>query len=111
MAQKRLDRYSGATERIRSAERARYHYRRHRDDLIQFLGGKCERCGITDFRVLQVDHVNGGGHREIVERLRGKYWKDYHDLIRADRSRYQLLCANCNWIKRHENNECYRGKL
>src|ERR1019366_8045405 len=31
---------------------------------IAALGGKCARCGITDPRVLQIDHVSGGGSQE-----------------------------------------------
>src|SRR5271157_4917708 len=35
-----------------------------RQDVILIFGGKCIRCGFTDWRALQVDHINGGGTRE-----------------------------------------------
>lgn len=50
-----------------------------------------------------MDHVDGGGTQEI-KRL------GYHRMLRrilAGASGYQLLCANCNWIKRHENRETF----
>ena len=58
--------------------------------------------GCTDIRCLQIDHVNGGGVREAkalsyTVRLR-RYLNDISGA-------YQLLCANCNWIKRSMNNE------
>ena len=79
-----------------------------RKKVLDFLGGKCVRCGFTDIRALQVDHIHGGGRTEIK-----KYNREYvlyllkqiessHDDFRK---KYQLLCANCNWIKKSENNE------
>ena len=36
-------------------------------ELIAIMGGKCVRCGYSDPRALQVDHVNGEGtkHRKL----------------------------------------------
>lgn len=80
--------------------------RKKRDEVIELLGGKCVYCGIIDFRVLQVDHINGGGS---AERKSGAYraGHSYHVInsIKNDEKKYQLLCANCNWIKRYENKE------
>jgi NADPH-dependent 7-cyano-7-deazaguanine reductase QueF len=70
--------------------------------VFEKLGNKCVRCGITDIRVLQIDHVNGHGNKEHKE------LKDYGFMLKvlADtEGNYQLLCANCNWIKRYENKE------
>jgi hypothetical protein len=78
------------------------YYQKRRQKLIEHLGGKCVRCGFSDARALQVDHVHGGG---VVE-LRQKTWQTHHKDILADTTgKYQVLCANCNWIKRHEQNE------
>lgn len=69
------------------------------------LGGKCCRCGFADRRALQIDHVNGGGKSELLKYGGGSstYLKK---VLSAPAGIYQLLCANCNWIKRWENNEC-----
>lgn len=74
---------------------------RIRVQALMLLGGKCNRCENNDMRVLQIDHVNGGGTKEN---------KKIHSRGVAMRvmklpSEYQVLCANCNWIKRWENNE------
>ena len=78
---------------------------RKRRELIDLLGGKCERCGFDDIRALQVDHVNGGGasHRRddpTVVSVGGLY-----KAVVDNPDDFAVLCANCNWIKRAENEE------
>jgi len=78
--------------------------------LIKLLGGKCVRCGESDWRCLQIDHINGHGIDEFKIFGRGwKYTKHIFAQIQLGSKVYQLLCANCNWIKRYENNESGRG--
>lgn len=75
-------------------------YRQQRDVVLTLLGGKCVRCGFDDFRALQIDHVKGNGCKHPIS--------DYKLAVRILRvipAAYQILCANCNWIKRAENNE------
>lgn len=70
---------------------------------LALLGNECQHCGFKDPRALQIDHVNGGGNREHKEI---KNTRKFYDKVLADTSgTYQLLCANCNWIKRHERKE------
>ena len=80
---------------------------RLRAAVIAILGGKCAICGWTDIRALQVDHINGGGRKE--ERELGSNMAIYRKILTMENpfSEYQLLCANHNWIKRHENRECF----
>ena len=79
--------------------------RRRRTEAIAALGGKCIRCGFDDYRALQIDHVNGGG-REKLSKLNGLgYMNQVIQSVLNGESQFQLLCANCNWIKRAENNE------
>ena len=55
--------------------------------------------GCTDIRCLQVDHVHGGGRKERTKP--GFYTGKIYLLVLDDEGgKYQLLCANCNWIKR-----------
>ena len=72
-----------------------------RDALKDILGKVCVKCGFDDIRALQIDHIFGGGTKEF----RGKTAHGKLKLIKASPERYQLLCANCNWIKRYENGE------
>ena len=76
--------------------------RNMRTKAIEVLGGKCEDCSFCDPRALQIDHVNGDGAEERRTSDRGTVVKN---IANGETEGYQLLCANCNWIKRHENNE------
>ena len=86
-------------------QRGKEFYWKYRNAIKQFLGGQCLRCGITDVRVLQVDHVNGDGWAERKVRFFGTNQKKAFEKIQREREKYQLLCSNCNWIKRFENQE------
>ena len=78
--------------------------RRLRREVLDAYGGKCVRCGFSDERALQIDHVDGGGcqHRkQFGGQVSFMYW-----LRRVGFPKnFQILCANCNWIKRAENRE------
>ena len=71
------------------------------------MGGKCVMCGFADFRALQIDHVNGDGHIETKNKINNgdKYLDRVVASFIKKEGRYQLLCANCNWIKRFNNKE------
>lgn len=87
-----------------SRKSTRSYNRKKRAEIIDFLGGECVRCGFDDWRALQVDHVNGDGH--IHRKQDGTtFTSKLFRTIVEDPKRFQLLCANCNWIKRYENNE------
>ena len=99
-------------ERIKESQKkcSRVRNRRIRKAVIETLGGKCIRCGIIDIRVLQIDHISGGGSKERKERGFGQQFHSYviQSFLKGE-NKYQLLCANCNWIKRVENQEA-RGQ-
>ena len=89
--------------------RSRGNEKRYRDNIrknaLQAYGGKCVRCNFNDWRALQIDHINGGGAKERRDSKIGAY-KFYKQITEnVDLDKYQILCANCNWIKKHENNE------
>ena len=65
------------------------------------LGMKCSKCGYDDIMALQIDHKFGGGTKE-----RRKFsYPMYYLYILRNLENYQVLCANCNMIKRVENGE------
>ncbi len=87
-----------------------HEYRRKlRAKTLEVMGNKCVKCGFDDARALQIDHVKGGGHKERKEQRFLGGGKTYHleviASVESGEGKYQLLCANCNWIKRSENNE------
>jgi hypothetical protein len=82
-------------------ERSRRIAQELRRDALAALGNKCARCGITDVRVLQIDHPRGGGHKEF--RKIGSHGV-YRSAIKNPK-KYQALCANCNIVKACEKAE------
>lgn len=78
-----------------------------RNITLEALGGKCVRCGFNDPRALQIDHINGGGSKERkkIKPSASGFNKIVLKSFLAGENKYQLLCANCNWIKRVENKE------
>ncbi len=79
-----------------------------RKELMTKLGGEqCIKCGFNDYRALQFDHIEGGGTKQRREMV--NVWPILKH-IENNLSEYQVLCANCNWIKRLENNECARTR-
>ncbi len=83
-----------------------------REEIIILLGGKCSNpnClvpnGCRDIRCLQIDHI----HRKIYKGSHADemYYRHVLEEIKAGSKDYQLLCANCNWIKRVENHEIFK---
>jgi len=74
-----------------------------KEKIVNAFGGKCAKCGFTDIRALQIDHINGNG---INDRKKFKNYSFYKYVLKNTHSgEYQLLCANCNWIKRYEKKE------
>jgi len=76
-----------------------------RISIMEILGLMCCKCGYTDLRALQIDHINGNGHEERRKRGTESYYRFMLNKVIAGSKEYQVLRANCNWIKRLENNE------
>jgi predicted metal-binding protein len=86
------------------------YYERLKTAAFTKLGNRCNNpecrwlnadgtLGCTDRDALQIDHVLGGGVQEH-RALKHNHSK-FHRMVIADTvGKYQLLCANCNWIKR-----------
>lgn len=72
-----------------------------RQKVVTHLGGKCAWCDFYDPRALCIDHIFGEGN---LERKSGKNWYSlYREILSGDRDwEFQVLCANCNSIKRHK---------
>lgn len=83
--------------------RTRANAKVRRDKVLDVLGRECVRCGFDDGRALQIDHINGGGCAEFEEF--GRNTLKYYAHILENIDDYQMLCANCNQIKKFENDE------
>jgi 5-methylcytosine-specific restriction endonuclease McrA len=85
------------------------YYDKCRRFIVEFFGGCCAHCGFTDFRALQMDHIERRGEKEIRLGLAERYLL-IRDNPEQARQRFQLLCANCNSIKRFEKKEYANGR-
>lgn len=102
--------YDGRQNWCRNCSRrnGRLHHRIQLKDLkakaYKLLGNRCVRCGFADMRALQIDHVIAV--KRNSKRKTG--WTGvnlYRDIVAGKGGPYQILCANCNWIKRAEKSE------
>lgn len=106
-------------EKITKDSYNRYHQKRAM--VIDYLGGRCSSpdCkwvnddgtpGCTDRLCLQVDHVKGDGRKRRKAGENGSIL--YLVVLKTvPGEEYQLLCANCNWIKRHINKEVPKSRF
>ena len=95
-------------------------YIKTRNEVIQALGGKCvnpynlfphpDWC--NDSACLQVDHVHGGGRKEVKKFPNSlSFYKYVLEQVKLGSKEYQLLCGNCNLIKREKNREFRKKSL
>lgn len=103
-----------ANHRMQELDKSKRCRRKYRQAAMQKLGNKCANpaCqwlnpdgfrGCTDIRCLQIDHVLGGGNQERKKGLISHAL--YKDVLADETGKYQALCANCNWIKKHTHHE------
>lgn len=73
--------------------------------MIDLLGGlSVLSVASTIPALLQFDHIHGDGKKDITNNRHG-YVTSVLKSVMANEDKFQLLCANCNWIKRAENHE------
>jgi len=83
---------------------ARWRSRNRRKEIIELLGSQCAECGITDERVLHVEHIIPRSQIGGAKKTTNVLWKDIKD-GREDLINLQLLCANCHEIKSRKEAE------
>jgi|SRR5690242_19257469 len=93
--------------RDKKAAYAKEYNQRNRRILLQELGnGKCAWCGYSDFRALEIDHVNGDGAEDRKKHnFHAPFTVKQMKRVLENKERFQILCCNCNRIKRYENKE------
>ena len=112
-----LNKYSKNYHKDHKEYRNKYqreYFRFLRVKVIEKYGSKCANPYnlnhgdfLNDIRCLHIDHINSNGAQERKEIRLSVYLKK----VLADKEgNYQLLCANCNFIKKHINNEVSHKK-
>lgn len=92
----------------KEALRQTAHSKKWKTAVFERLGNKCKHCGFVDARALQLDHIFGGGRKLTKTVMKTRSYGYYYRMLAlsADLEKHiQILCANCNWIKRYTNNE------
>jgi len=108
----RMRKYMARPEQIEKRKnRSEKYFIKQREKIHAILGHSCITCGFSDKRALQIDHINGGGSKERQSFGAYQYYKYVLSLPEAElKSKYQILCANCNAIKKVVNREKGSGK-
>ena len=81
--------------------------------LTHYGNGRCAcvRCGFDDMRALSIDHISGNGNKQRQEIKSKTSGSLYSWLIKGKFPvGFQTLCMNCQFIKRFERNENYKGR-
>ena len=82
----------------------RQKHQKTRNEILDILGRICKKCGFSDERALHIDHVCGGGSKQR-KKYGGATFENILSELKEGSSEYQVLCANCNAIKRVEERE------
>jgi 5-methylcytosine-specific restriction endonuclease McrA len=93
--------------RPQKRDKKKSYHRYYKEKAYKALGGKCVRCGFSDERGLEIDHINNDGYIDRINGKRSNY-KEYQYIANNPekaKERLQLLCANCNRIKMWEERE------
>lgn len=93
-------------EAIRAENQARHLNVKNK--ILDHYGNECVHCGYSDFRALQLDHINNNGNveRKAVSKDGQRFsgWKFYDWVIKQGYPEgYQILCANCNTLKQYSS--------
>jgi len=103
-------------EVLYQARARRYH--RWKIAALKMYGGenpKCKWCGMDKYECLQIDHIKDDGFidRKIAKKEIGGGENFYRWLLSKpyQPDRYQVLCANCNVIKRLRGHISYQKGL
>ncbi len=68
--------------------------RARRKQCVEYLGGKCEICGLADNPISYDFHHNDPNEKDFA--LSGKALKYSWDRLKAELDKCQLLCAICH---------------
>jgi len=76
----------------------RRKYEKNRIKVLDLLGGSCEKCGISDYDVLQIDHIEPI-NKSCKQRTCNT--KIFRRLVSGllELKNLQILCANCHMKK------------
>jgi len=78
-------------------------YPRLKNNVFNLFGNACNSCGINDPDILCIDHIDHVGKNR--KRITYPLYRWILNHPTESKTKFQLLCRNCNWKKRIINNE------
>lgn len=83
---------------------------RLRESAFALLGDRCRCCGKMDRicergHFCQIDHINNNGNQHR-KRLKGYVSRLYREILSNGTDGFQLLCPDCNWLKKINRGIC-----
>ena len=69
-----------------------------KSQIFDLLGRECANCELDDMRVLEIDHINGGGRQARKNTGSLNYYTKILREIEDGSDNYRVLCKNCNWL-------------
>lgn len=100
------------SHKVQCNARRRKFYLALKTEVLTYYGNgqfACVVCGENRLPCLSIDHINGGGLKHcrslgVSPGVQFYIWLKKQDYPEG----YQTLCMNCQFMKRHKNNECKR---
>lgn len=86
----------------KNLEKLRMKHWEAKAQVIRLLGGKCVSCGVTDIRILQVNHKTRESHVPWDKRSATKFFK-WIVKGKLPLGSYDLRCANCNILFEYDS--------
>jgi hypothetical protein len=114
IARKSLQVLCGNCNLIRRFEHERFGFKInsetkvYKDKIFQIFDNRCSKCGFNNISCLTLDHRKGEGRKERKSRFGGYYirfYKYYSEHPEEAKQNLELLCFNCNLVKKHLNGE------
>ncbi len=85
------------------------HYNARQATIDAYGGPVCQLCGEEEYRLLQIDHINGGGTKHLKEIGQGSLCR--HLAKEGYPDGYRVLCCTCNKRAHAESSGKARHKL
>lgn len=93
----------------KNREQARIDRKNLKIEVLSYYSDGSLRCACGESRLpcLSIDHINGGGNKQREELFSGRSGGALYRWLKQQGYPlgYQVLCMNCQWIKRSENDE------
>jgi len=76
---------------------AKKYWNKLKEDILKIIQsiGKCQRCGFSDIRALEIHHTKEGKSKNDYKEMK---------LIIEGKIQYEVLCANCHTIEHNPRN-------